>query len=71
MSVWQVIRWFLWLPDPKPRRKTLWQELEEMAPGEVMILTDDRNGMQYAVQHLDDFDHVAELCNLRRREPTS
>lgn len=67
----QLLRWFLWLPPPTPLptpRKTFWDEAREIEPGQVMIATDRRDGSQYALMHLDDFDHIAGLGKLIRRD---
>ena len=66
--MWQFIRWLLWLPDPK-WRKSFWDDMTDLEPGKVSIVTDHRNGNQYALMHLDDFDHIAGLSDLVRKDP--
>lgn len=38
-------------------------ELESIGPGQVQVLTDDSTGEQWAVMHLDDFEHLLGTGN--------
>jgi hypothetical protein len=63
-----MIRWFFGFPKCLEPRKTFWDEAMDLEPGQVCVVTDNRSGNKYALMHLDDLDHIAELSNLRRRE---
>jgi hypothetical protein len=65
-----LIKWweqndYRWLKFKRP--KTLWDELAELEPGAMYVLTCRDSGNEFAILHLDDFDHVAEVGNMRRR----
>ena len=57
-----------WRRATAPPVKSFWDNAVDLPPGVVSIVTDRRSGNQYALMHLDDFDHIAGLSNLQRRE---
>lgn len=58
-------------PEPKP--KNFWDGAMELEPGHISVVTDKRSGNQYALMHLDDFDHLLSTGNkfVRRHPPQS
>lgn len=64
-----ILRMFLGFPKWLEPRKSFWDAaLDDLEPGRVLRITDNRNGNEYALMHLDDFDHIADLSNLRRTD---
>jgi len=48
-----------------------WKSCEALPPGEVKVVTFPATQEQFAVMHLDDFDHIMQLAGLRRGDRTS
>lgn len=69
MDLIDLIRQFFWLP-PRQRVKSFWDSVAELPPGEISVVTDKRNGNQYALMHLDDFDHLIGTGNKFQRRNT-
>lgn len=65
----QYLRWLFWLPNPKPRKSVL-DEAMELDPGQVSLITNKDNGNEYALLHMDDFDHVLSMAKMQMGHKT-
>jgi hypothetical protein len=48
---------------PAPLVKSFWDDILDIEPGHITVLSDKRNGNQYALMNLDDFDHLIGTGN--------
>lgn len=51
-----------WLRMNAPM-KSLWDDILDIEPGHITVLSDKRNGNQYALMNLDDFEHLIGTGN--------
>lgn len=66
--MWCLKRWMAHHSPPKHVMLVNIEDWKNLPPGRVNISTAP-TGEQWAVMHLDDFDHLCEVAGLKRTDP--
>jgi len=67
MMDWFLKLWCRVQAGPERFARVSVDDLIALPPGEARVWTDEATGHQWAIMHLDDFDHICDRGGLQRK----